>query len=70
VLAQKIFGSNLTLSDQKARGKEVNQWAELRAAPPTRGLERETQIILNSCSIKSSSRGRYLLIFAKIVIKI
>ena len=40
VLAQKIFGSNLFLSDQKARGKEINQWAALRAAPPTRGLER------------------------------
>ena len=40
VLAQKIFGSNLFLSDQKARGKEVNQWAALRAAPPTRGWER------------------------------
>jgi len=39
VLAQKIFGSNLILSDQKARGNEVNQWAALRAAPPTRGLE-------------------------------
>ena len=42
VLAQKIFGSNLFLSDQKARGKEINQWAALRAAPPTRGLERQT----------------------------
>ena len=44
VLAQKIFGSNLFLSDQKARGKEINQWAALRAAPPTRGLEPLYQI--------------------------
>src|SRR3989344_1706293 len=35
-----MLGSNLFLSDQKARGKEINQWAALRAAPPTRGLER------------------------------
>ena len=48
VLAQKIFGSNLFLSDQKARGKEINQWAALRAAPPTRGLERDTRIELAS----------------------
>ena len=40
VLAQKIFGSNLFLSDQKARGNEINQWAALRAAPPSRKIER------------------------------
>ena len=44
VLAQKIFGSNLILSDQKARGEELNPWAALRAAPPTRGLERVSGI--------------------------
>ncbi len=39
MLTQRIFGSNIILSDQKARGEEINQWAALRAAPPTRGLE-------------------------------
>jgi len=40
VLANKKYSSALLfLSDQKARGKEINQWAALRAAPPTRGLE-------------------------------
>ena len=40
VLAQKIFGSNLILSDQKAQGDALIPWAALCAAPPTRGLER------------------------------
>jgi hypothetical protein len=39
VLAQKIFGSNLILSDKKARGDALIPWAALRAAPPTRGWE-------------------------------
>ena len=43
VLASKKYSSALSfLSDQKARGKEINQWAALRAAPPTRGLELDT----------------------------
>ena len=42
VLAQKIFGSDLILSDQKARGDALIPWAALRAAPPSRGWERET----------------------------
>ena len=41
VLAQKIFGSNLFLSDQKARGDALIPWAALHAAPPTRGWEPE-----------------------------
>jgi len=40
VLENKKYSSAFFfLSDQKARGKEINQWAALRAAPPTRGLE-------------------------------
>jgi hypothetical protein len=40
VLANKKYSSALSfLSNQKARGKELNPWAALRAAPPTRGLE-------------------------------
>ncbi len=38
VLAQEIYGSNLTLSDQKARGEALNAWAALRAAPTGLGL--------------------------------
>ena len=44
VLAQKIFGSNLILSEKKARGDALIPWAALRAAPPTRGWERDTGI--------------------------
>ncbi len=36
VLAQKIFGSNLTLKDKKVCSKALNQWSALRADPPTR----------------------------------
>ncbi|MFZ5845594.1 MAG: recombinase family protein [Patescibacteria group bacterium] len=39
VLAQKIFGSNLTLSDKKVCCQALNPWAALRAAPPTRNWE-------------------------------
>ena len=39
VLAQKIFGSNLTLSDKKICSEALNPWAVLRTAPPTRGWE-------------------------------
>ena len=39
VLAQKIFGSDLILSDKKARGDALFPWAALCAAPPTRGWE-------------------------------
>ncbi len=35
-LAQKIFGSNLTLTDKKARGSALDLWAALRAAPTSR----------------------------------
>ncbi len=48
VLASKIFGSNLVLQNRLVRGEAVNQWAALRAAPPTRGLERDTRIGLAS----------------------
>jgi len=43
VLAQKIFGSNLTLSDKKICSEALNQWAVLRTAPPTRGWEASIQ---------------------------
>ncbi len=52
-LAQKIFGSNLTLTDKKARGDAREPWAALRAAPTSRTWERETQIVLNSISKRS-----------------
>ena len=48
VLAQKIFGSNLTLSDKKICSEALNPWAVLRTAPPTRGWERGTRIGLAS----------------------
>ena len=41
VLAQKIFGSNLFLSDKIARGEALIPWAALRAAPKFRTLERD-----------------------------
>jgi site-specific DNA recombinase len=40
VLAQKIFGSNLTLTHKIARGDAREPWAALRAAPTSRKLER------------------------------
>ena len=40
VLAQKIFGSNLTLSHRTARGDAREPWAALRAAPTSRKMER------------------------------
>ena len=40
VLALKIFGSNLKLSDKKVSSEALNPWAVLRTAPPTRGSER------------------------------
>ena len=40
VLAGKIFGSNLTLSDEIARGDAREPWAALRAAPTSRKFER------------------------------
>ena len=39
VLAQKIFGSNLFLSEKIARGEALIPWAALRAAPKFRTLE-------------------------------
>ena len=39
VLAQKIFGSNLFLSEKIARGYALIPWAALRAAPKFRTLE-------------------------------
>lgn len=44
VLAQKIFGSNLILSDKKARADALIPWAALRAAPKFRTLEPRTGI--------------------------
>ena len=38
VLALKIFGSNLKLTDRKVSCEALNQWAALCAAPPTRDL--------------------------------
>lgn len=38
VLAQKIFGSNLTLKDKIICSEALNPWAALRAVPPTRDL--------------------------------
>ena len=55
VLAQKIFGSNLTLSHKIARGDAREPWAALRAAPTSRKLERETKFYLNR-SFSPSSR--------------
>ena len=40
VLLLKIFGSDLTLTDKKARGSAPDPWAALRAAPTTRSWER------------------------------
>ena len=40
VLAQNIFGSNLTLSHRIARGDAREPWAALRAAPTSRQMER------------------------------
>jgi len=39
VLAQNIFGSNLTLSHRIARGDAREPWAALRAAPTSRQME-------------------------------
>ena len=39
VLALKIFGSNLTLSDKKICSEALNPWAVLRTTPPTRDWE-------------------------------
>ena len=36
VLAQKIFGSNLKLTDKIVCSETLNPWAVLRTAPPTR----------------------------------
>ena len=44
VLAQKIFGSNLTLSHRTARGDAREPWAALRAAPTSRNWERRRGI--------------------------
>ena len=41
VLAQKIFGSNLFLSEKIARGDALIPWAALRAASKFRTLERD-----------------------------
>ncbi|KKR86253.1 MAG: hypothetical protein UU34_C0018G0014, partial [Candidatus Curtissbacteria bacterium GW2011_GWA1_41_11] len=40
VLAGKIFGSNLTLSNNIARGDAREPWAALCAAPTSRKMER------------------------------
>ncbi len=48
VLALKIFGSNLILSDKKVCSEALNPWAALRAAPPTRNWERDTRVELAS----------------------
>ncbi len=48
VLAQKIFGSNLTLTNRKVSGEALNQWSAQRADPPTREWERGTRIGLAS----------------------
>ena len=37
-----MFGSNLIFSEKIARGDALIPWATLRAAPPTRGSERQT----------------------------
>ena len=42
VLAAKIFGSNLTLSRQIARGDAREPWAALCAAPTSRNWERRS----------------------------
>ncbi len=39
VLALKIFGSNLKLTDKIVCSEALNPWAALRAAPPTRDWE-------------------------------
>ena len=44
VLVQKIFGSNLKLTDKKVDSEALNQWSALRADPPTRDWERDTRI--------------------------
>ena len=48
VLAQKIFGSNLTLSDKIVYSEALNQWSALRADPPTRDWEPTARIELES----------------------
>ena len=53
VLALKIFGSNLTLLDKKVCSKALNQWAALRAAPPTRDSEPPNRIELLSYVYKT-----------------
>jgi hypothetical protein len=40
VLALKIFGSNLILSDKIVYSEALNPWSALRADQPTRGWER------------------------------
>ena len=48
VLALKIFGSNLKLTDKIVYSEALNQWSALRADPPTRDWERGTRIGLAS----------------------
>ena len=53
VLAAKIFGSNLTLSDEIARGDAREPWAALRAAPTSRKME-QVYTIARTYFIKNS----------------
>ena len=59
VLAQKIFGSNLKLTDKIVCSEALNPWAALRAAPPTRDFVGEERLELSSLAAHGSKPCLY-----------